>query len=322
MCQNICVGLLLGYPCRSFKNQMSKTVAVAVSRDFWLHNVSNKLVKRSVSGKFHVLMMSRRPFFRYPHLARIRTFILLEKLRVVIFSKKEEIYLSFRYATITQKDLHHVDLHAQGVQQSNITSVDHGSCKQGQTELAFLQNVKADKKTRRRQRKKPLPPLLFFCFVDRCKPSACFHQLLIRTQYTYSSAWLRFLETLPVDCDRRIDNTAPGGDRKPANNGHNNASFKCTVNPWLGQAHLDRSRKKAVMAARSNFSREHLDRFFGSILRFPRLMEALEGISEHWREETEKSKTFFCGAVGLDGRSSVQAGQSKVPVAVGPLPGA
>ena len=44
-------------------------------------------------------------------------------------------------------------------------------------------------------------------------------------------------------------------------------------------------------------------------------------LSEDWREETEKSKVF-CGAVGLDGRWSAQAGQRKKPMAVGPLPGA
>ena len=48
-----------------FKIQTDKTVAVAVSRDFRLH-ISNELVKKSVCGKFHVLMMRRRPFLGTP----------------------------------------------------------------------------------------------------------------------------------------------------------------------------------------------------------------------------------------------------------------
>ena len=59
------------------------------------------------------------------------------------------------------------------------------------------------------------------------------------------------------------------------------------------------------------------DRFFAFLV-FCMVRRVL---SEYWRKETE-NRTFFGGVVGLDGRCSAQAEQSKKPVAVVHLPGA
>ena len=88
-------------------------------------------------------------------------------------------------------------------------------------------------------------------------------------------------------------------------------------------AKAQRSRKKAVMAACSTFQ---LDRLLveRSSLHFPCLIHASEGIFHTMAKLPTGNWTVevFCRAVGLDVRCSVWAEQSKIPVAVAPMPGA
>ena len=78
------------------------------------------------------------------------------------------------------------------------------------------------------------------------------------------------------------------------------------------------------MAARPTFSQVKLDRLDveRSILRFPSLLHVSEGLLRTLAKGNWKIKSFFVGWVGLDSCCSVQAAQRKIPVAVGPLPGA
>ena len=62
----------------------------------------------------------------------------------------------------------------------------------------------------------------------------------------------------------------------------------------------------------------HVER---SILCFPGLNYASDGILTNTGERKLKNQKLFCAVIGLDGRCSVQAEQSKIRVAFGPMPG-